>query len=246
MPPGAYPIKAFPGTGDSCSGSMILNAVLAALLGRAKTGQGTLITTSLFGCAVWYNAMGVISAQEAYGDPYPKSEYESVTPFAHIYKCKDGEWIFLCVIQYELMREKMFRIFEMEEYLDDPRFTDIVSVHDHMKELIEIVNERFLRKTCDEWCAIFKAEDCIHQKLVHTRDVVKDQQAWDNDYLQEMTYANGNKSVVPKIPVYFSNYDVLDYKMPGDIGCDTDAVLSGRLGYTEEQIRELRERKVIK
>ncbi len=245
VPPGAFPVKPFPGTGDSCSASMILSAILAALLGRTKTGKGTLITSSLFGNAVWYNAVGVVSAQEAYGDNYPKTEYDSVTPFAHIYRCADGEWIFLCMIDYDRYREKMFRIFGLEEYLKDNRFLTIDSVHEHMEEIIRLINERFLTKTSDEWAEIFEAEDCIYQKLVHAKDVTRDAQAWENGYLEEFTFSNGHKAALPQIPVTFSAYQGLKYKATGPVGSDTDRILA-EMGYTAADIKNMRTKKIIR
>lgn len=243
--PDSFPAKPFPGMGDSCSGSLILNAILTALLGRERTGKGTMITSSLLGSAIWYNAFGVISTQDAYGDRYPKSEYESVTPFAHPYRCSDGEWLFLCVIDYDRQREKMFRILGLTEYLTDERFLDIERAHKHIEELIKLINARFFTKTSDEWASILDAEDCVYQRLMHTKDVAKDLQAWENGYLSDLTFPNGHHAVVPKIPIYFSAYETLDYTIPGPIGRDTDQILTS-MGYTLSEVTQMREAKIIK
>lgn len=56
-------MRASGGYGDMVTGLLIYGGILTALLGREKTGRGTLVTNSLFGTSMWVNAQSIVCAQ---------------------------------------------------------------------------------------------------------------------------------------------------------------------------------------
>ena len=74
--------------------------------------------------------------------------------------------------------------------------------------------------------------------LIHSRDVVKSEQAWANDYFTNLACPDGRSFVVPNSPVKFFGIDVPATRHPDPIGAQTSAVLS-ECGYSADEIKAL-------
>lgn len=240
---GAFPIKMSTGFGDSTVSSILLSATLAALIARDKCGKGTFITSSLYASAIWYCATGVTTSQ--YGNVYPKSKDKPGNPLAHTYLCKDGEWMLMSVVSYDKLYAKTMNLLGLGQYAEDPRFTTMLSCREHLAEFMPIIVGRFLELDSKEWDRILTEGDVVHEICRHHVDCHKDPQALVNGYFQEVTFPNGNKAMLPKVPIQFSEYPVDSYIPTGAVGRDTDEILAG-VGYTPEQIAALKANKATK
>lgn len=56
--PGAFPFKPPGGFGDASTSASFTAGILAALVARQASGTGTLVTSSLHACGIWYNQTG--------------------------------------------------------------------------------------------------------------------------------------------------------------------------------------------
>jgi crotonobetainyl-CoA:carnitine CoA-transferase CaiB-like acyl-CoA transferase len=148
-------------------------------------------------------------------------------------------------VDYAAGKEKLFPILGMESYLEDVRFESLKSARPYMKELVNAISEKFMTKMRDEWAEIFNQYDIVYERLVHYDEVSKDSQAIDNFYLEEVEFNTGAKVKMPKLPLQFSEYDVKGVTPAGAQGCNTAEILS-EMGYAEEEILSLKERKIIK
>lgn len=240
---GYPPIKPIGGMGDSTTSSLFLSGILSALIAKMKTGEGTLVSSSLYGSAIWYAATGVIAA--SYGNEYPKDYMNPPTPFSHSYQCKDGEWLQLTVINYDANYAKMCKLFGIEQVIDDPRFNTQTECRKNMPEFVGIVCEAFKKKTSQEWAEIFKAADVVFEKINHFADIAKDEQALANGYVKEITFKNGEKAPLPQPPVKFSAYEEKEFVVTGEVGRDTDEILAA-VGYTKEEIEKAKASKGVK
>jgi len=241
---GGYPMNPVIGFGDATVANAILSGILAALLGRERTGQGAFLSSSLYGCAIWYGGIGIISAQELYGVKFPKEYMDPALPFSHIYKCKDGEWLIITVIDHDGRYERLCRALGMDEYLQDERYMYIENVKKRKEEFVEIVKQHFLQKTSDEWTKIFDKYDVVYERIAHFSDVLVDQQAWDNSFLKKVRFDSGRDVILPTNPVQFREYDEPDYRITGPIGRDTSEVLE-EIGYSKEVIERMHKNKSI-
>lgn len=243
--PGDFPIKPPAGFGDAAVSSLLLNGILAALLARAKTGEGCRVTTSLYAAGLWLNHTGVTSTQKEYGNIYPKSRYCPMNPFSHLYECRDHEWLVLTVVDYRKNYAKVMRVLGLEQYAEDERYNTIDEVQKRIREFMTMINEAFMQHDRAEWVEKFAQADIVCCELKHMREATEDPQALENGYFEEVTFPNGHQVLMPTIGVEFSAYDVKRYTPSGVIGRDTEQVLQQK-GYSEQQIEELREKGVIR
>ena len=226
------------GFGDMVCGSMIANGVLAALYSAKNTGKGVYATSSLYGTGIWYNYGDVMLRQPQYAKRANRPPvYERCgNPFTWIYRCGDGESVFMGGLDFNTAYDKCMRVLGLEEIMDDPVNRNPKSRVNGAHPLFPIVLETFKKKSAAEWAKLFAEADIVCQRLMGAEEVYRSQQAWDNEYLTEVDYScNGYKTALPNSPVHFEGFDVKPSHQVAGVGSDSVKILKDH-GFTDEQI----------
>lgn len=109
---------------DIACGMYAYQAVLEALLLRARTGEGSALATSLFsGMADW---MTVPLLHQDYGPGAPPRvglNHPSIAPYG-VYACRGGEEVVFSIQNEREWKRLVEQVLERPEMLDDPRFAD--------------------------------------------------------------------------------------------------------------------------
>lgn len=240
---GQFPARATYAMGDIASASYLLNGILMAIIGREKSGHGTLISTSLFNAGIWANGPYVVNTQ--YGHQLPEDRYEPWSPFSDYYQCSDGKWIAPFAKMYVKDRPMLAEVFGIPELVTDPDMENVSKMKKTGK--IRIVTEKLekiiAQKDSKEWSAIFEQNDIPYEIIRHIKDIKDDEQAWANGFVETVKYPD-RETVMPVPPIKYSDYEKREFKITGPIGEDTNEVI-GKLGYTPEYIDELKNKGVI-
>ncbi|HWR06970.1 CaiB/BaiF CoA-transferase family protein [Sporomusa sp.] len=244
VPPGAYPVYSPAGFGDLAVGTILCGGISTALLKREKTGKGEKVSISLFGASVWLAGLMITSTQSRYQNKYPKERLEG-NPMVIPYKTKDGEWVFLTVIEYDRYWPALCKVIEREDLITDARFKTRLDMLNNRAALIPILEEAFETKDIAEWLTRLREADIVHVRLQHLREIENDQQAWANDYLYENTFANGAKAILPSSPIQWAEAGALPRQSGPLLGEHTQELLE-ELGYTQEQIEELKNQRAAR
>ncbi len=244
--PGSFPFNPTYAFGDMSTSSVLFSGILMALLGRVRTGRGTLVNTSLFASGIWCNAVSVVSHQPQFGGKRPLDPLRPADPFSQYYLCADGKWIGIFDNEYQRDLPKFARFFDMPDVIDNPNYTSLgaLAESDAIVEFIERLNKLFLTRTSSEWRDYLSSNSVSCEVMHCTRDVSTDEQALANGYVQELEFKDGLKVMMPCPPVHFLDYEQRRYTPTGRIGEDTDRVFSA-LGYTDEEIARMREENAI-
>ena len=237
------PIRPLPGFGDSTLGVISLAAVLGALLNREKTGKGDFISTSLYSGALWFNSCGLISAQfqEA---TYPRSRYSQPTLYHVVYRTKDDDYFTFSATNWDNMYDKLLEKVGLTQYVNDPRFQTLAGGRGHLQEIVPIFDAVFAEMSTKDVVRIFAELDVVCEVMTNPKNVVTDEQAWANDYLETVELENGDKVVLPKSPIRFTNAKTKAFSKAPMLGAHSADVLR-ELGYEAEAIEDLIQRKVI-
>ena len=115
----------------------------AALYQQARTGRGEKVMVSLYSNAIWALGVGVQSTQ--YGDEYPKTGKMQFPPLVNSYRCADGVWIYMCVIDHERYYNAVMRAIDREDLVDHPLYSDLAACKPVTPELIRVIEEGFQR-----------------------------------------------------------------------------------------------------
>ncbi len=238
--PGDFPARPSYAFGDIATAGYFLSGILTALIGRERSGHGTLVETSLLHAGIWMCAPYVVNTQPAYGHRLPEGRYEPWNPFSDYYLCRDGKYICPIAKFYPKDRFLMAKIFDIPELADDPDLATISSMKKTGKEtaVVRRLEEAIVKRDSEEWIQIFLEHDIPYEIVRRISDIVKDEQAWANGYLEFAEYP-GTNTIVPVPPVKLSEYQRKPYQIQGGTGADTDSILS-KAGYSETEIKQLK------
>ena len=105
--------------------------------------------------------------------------------------------------------------------------------------LVPMFEKIFITKTSAEWLRIFRELDIVCGKINHFADVLEDEQAWANEYIQKYTCPNGNERILPTCPVRLGSQGAIKLGKPFLYGENNNEILEN-LGYNAEQIGHLK------
>ena len=247
IPDGGFPVRPSYAFGDIVSASYFLNGILMALLARGRTGHGTMVSTSLFNTGIWANATSVVNAQPQYGRVYPNPRYDPWNLFSDYYRCADGVWIAPVSKNYTKDRPLLARLFDAPELVEDP---DCVTVSRMRKAgklegVIRHIGDSVAKKTAAEWIKLFEECDLPYETVGSVQTLYRDEQAWANGFLENVSYPDGSETAMPVPPIIFSEYSRRGLAPQGELGADTDGVLAAA-GYSGESIGRMKKDGVIK
>lgn len=236
------PFKPTAGFGDGTNGAIIAAGILAALFRRERTGLGENINTSLYAAALFYNASGIIQGQPQFGLKYPRSRYELPSPSTPLYKTKDEDWVLLSVPNWDGKYADILKVIGLEEYIGDKRFADITEARKDMKFVIDTLDKGFAQTSTADLSKGLIEADIVFERLKNPAELYTDPQAWENNYLREITLENGEKVVVPNNPIQFDSISEYEYTLAPHMGANTTEVLK-EYGYDDATIKKMIESK---
>jgi crotonobetainyl-CoA:carnitine CoA-transferase CaiB-like acyl-CoA transferase len=222
--------------GDTVSGYLLVAEVCAALLRREKTGKGDLVKSSLFHNSIFTMGTMTITSQPPFGRVYPEDRPGWSAPCGD-YQCADGEWVFLSGYT-AAMYPVLYRLIGREDLETDPRFADAAGRWENRHEYYDIVRQEFLKQPSAYWLAGAKKLDLPMTRMGHYRDLVSDEQALANGYVEKVTFRTGREAFMPASPIEMESVGQIPTIPAPEIGADTARILQD-LGYTEEEIQML-------
>ena len=238
--PGSYPVNSRYAMGDTIAGTTLFGGVMTALYQREKTGKGDFVTMSLYNAGIWAFGGSIVMAEKPYCHEFPEKRNFGI-PTNLPYRCADGEWIRCTFFEFERYSERYFGALGIPEV---PAQLGVVTMADAMEAaetLVPMFEKIFVTKTSEEWLKIFRELDIVSGKINHFADVLEDEQAWANQYIQKYTCQNGNERILPTCPVRLGSQGAIPLGKPMQYGENNVDVMQS-LGYSEEQIKELFEK----
>src|SRR4051812_9486732 len=243
--PGGEPVYPTCGLNDRLGAIGLLVAILAALNARSRTGEGQMVHSSLLGWTVNLQAVAVGYAANSGNDLRPPARKDQTDPMYNVYKLGDGIWIALGMcIHTDRYWPRLCQAIERPELIDDPRFSTYSLREQHHRELIEIFDDVFARLTYGDWAERVVEYDLIACRVNSLVDLNEDEQILANNYMVKLPHPDLGEWWYAPTPIEFEKTPVSIRSVAPHHGEHTDEVLA-ELGYSEEEIRGLREREVV-
>src|SRR5215472_8460116 len=120
--PDSPPARSLPGMGDHPTGVSLFAAIMTALYRRDRTGQGTMVATSLMANGLWWNAIQVQAALSGARVVARPSREAAASALANLYRCADGRWFLLNLVSEERDWPRFTLAIGRPELLTDSRF----------------------------------------------------------------------------------------------------------------------------
>ena len=243
--PGAeYPTRISQGVSDQMGAIMLCLGVLSALVCRSQQGIGQKVEASHLSANMWLQGLGISMSLLNEGRSFGSYDREAPTnPLSNLYKCKDGRCIQLMHLQPDPYWRPLARVMEMDDIVDDPRFTDMRARAEHAVELVRIMDDKFATKTADEWDAIFREfeVDFIYAKVQAIEELEHDVQVVANDYISEFDHPVLGDVKMCNHPNKYSETPAGIWREAPELGQHTEQILIDELGYDWDGIKDLQD-----
>jgi crotonobetainyl-CoA:carnitine CoA-transferase CaiB-like acyl-CoA transferase len=237
-PPGADPVGMPAGAfGDATSGMALAGGVSAALVKKARTGEGSVVEASLLGTAMWAMQMWITGARAAGLDDMPRTTRQR--PFnvlVNTYLTADDRWIALCMLQADQYWPGVCHAIDRDDLIDDARFADAKLRAENVEACVAELEATFRAEPLDVWTARLATQDGQWDVLKKVSEVLDDPQVEANQFAHRVPYADGHELSLVQSPVQFDQAPATVRPAP-EFGADTDAVLEA-LGWDSEAIIE--------
>lgn len=240
------PLPIVEGIADQTGAVMLAYGVLAALLARERQGIGQKVDASLLGSMMWLQALSV-SAKLLLGFSIPRIPRRyAANPLWNQYCCRDGKWIALGMLQADRYWPTLCGALGCPDLIEDERFATMRARAGNAGECVAVLDEAFAAKPRDEWLQILRnAGDLIFTPVNSVDDLPDDPQVRANGYIVDFDHPAFGRTQVIGPPIRLSETPAVVRAAAPEFGQHTEEILRGLLGYSWEQIGELKEREVI-
>lgn len=237
---GGPPARVGVSIGDIASGLFAAVAVLAAVEGRHKSGEGAFVDVSMMDCqlALMENAVSrYLNAGEV--PVRLGSRHPLIAPFQSFNTADQP--IAICV-DTEPQWHRFCHALGVEALLDDPRFADGPMRAARHAELEPLLNAVFSQGRRDDFLERLEAADVPCSPINSIPEVTQDPQVAHRQVLVEVPKASGIKYV--GAPFHYNGGPVSGETAPPALGAHSEEILA-ELGLDNVRIAELRRNGVL-
>ena len=236
------PSSSTPGMGDHPTASALFGAIMMALYKREITGEGSEVSSSLMANGLWSN--GIYNQAALCGANFVENTGRGTKgALAEKYKCKDGRWFILVMLNEEREWPLLLRCLKREDVNDDKRFNTREDRAKNSLELMKILDEEFLSKHWGQLKELFEKSGVTFGSISEPYDHINDQQISDNEFFTKFTDKEDLLTV--DSPIFMKDEKKRKPKTAPEIGEHTRQILE-ELNYDKNEIDKLENKKIIR
>ena len=236
---------------DLASGVMHgIIGVLLGLIAREKTGKGQHVDVSyLDGVVSLLGSLPIIPEYLLKG-VIPKRGETSLSgayPYYGIYQTKDSGFISLGCMEPHYWRNLCHALGreDLDEYYSRPEHQMQKPAGEKWSEISSWLRKVFVNKTRDEWLEFFRDKDVCIAKVQNVEELLNDPQVKYRRMITELVDPHLGRIQQVGIPIKLSDTPGSIRSLAPVLGQDTKTILEGELGFSIEDIRNLRQNGVI-
>lgn len=234
-PKGGEPVQLRTAFGDHVAAMATAAGVLAALHERTRTGKGRLVEASLLRAA-HYAAGSDFAIQHVRGRIASNRPRRSVpNPLINTFRTSDMRWISLLTRQGEGDWPKLCRALNVENLVEDPRFSRAKGRRENGAELVPLLDEAFGKLTLEQTRAALDSEEMIWAPMLTAAEACADPQVIASGAVVQTPAADGGTFPAPASPVRFPGADDGPKGSSPRPGEHTRTVLA-EIGYSAAEI----------
>lgn len=242
--PGTMPTQGLPGMGDHPTGVALYAGIVTALLNRERSGEGSMVETSLLANGLW-SAAGIVQGVMADGDmPLYRSLNESPPAMMRPYETLDGRWLQFNMIRNEDLQSLLFVALDAPELLADPRFSSQELMFENRELLGRELQKIIEQNAAKHWLKIFDSYELPVNLVALVEESKNDPQVLQNQMVVAPEDDRIRTPLIVEHPIQISNVPKVGPTCAPALGEHTGEVLAD-LGYTVEEVTRLRESGII-
>lgn len=211
--------------------------LLAAVVQRQATGQGQHVDVSMTDCSFSLNAMAGAAYLTAGIEPSMQGNAINGGSFYDYYCSRDGQWFSVGSLEPQFMQQ-------LCSALGRPELAVLGLRPDKQAELKSALREEFVKRDAAAWREVFAALDACVEPLLKFSEAVEHPQIRARELVVDVPREGKPAQRQLAHPIKFSAGVGEPRHIGAPLGAHNEEVLRG-LGYSPEQIAELKAAKVI-
>lgn len=219
---------------DKLTGIVAAQAITAALLSRARTGEGQHIHLSMLDAVIaflWGSDMG---SQTFIDSPFPQQKAASFVDL--IYETADGH--ISVAVQSNKEWAALSRAFEMPELLEDARFKTPALRQENIDARLTLTQDILRTRPASEWITRLEAEDVPCAPVLTRTNMIDHPQVVANGIVVETDHHLAGGVRQARLAAQFSGTPAEHRRGGPALGEHTAEILGG-IGYTADEIATL-------
>ena len=238
---------------DLTTGSYAALAACMALRYRDKTGLGQFVDISMQDVMYTNNYRAMMDkalepilekATQTLGRrPDQVLNSQDRMPFYSFFKAKDGKVAIVAITQRQW--RDLCEVIRRPEMATDARFANLIAQIHHHAEAVALIEEWTSQNACAQIIQHLEAKKIPCGIAYSIKQVNEDENLRQRGMFQKVEHARLGPVDVPGIPYQFSS-KLGGIKLPApELGEHNQMLLQNWLGYSEKEIEQLREDKII-
>jgi formyl-CoA transferase len=223
---------------DHLAGVFAAYGILAALVGRAQTGRGQRVETSLLQATVAF--IGENAARYFESGEVPDRAHRTQTAQVYAFVAGDGLPFVIHLSSPQKFFVGLTRAIARPELADDPRFADRTARQQHYPELEAVLGETFRQQPRAVWLERLHAEDVPAAPLYDVQEVFADPQVRHLGMERTLHHPERGPVRLVESAVRLSDLTEPSGQPPPVLGEHTAALLY-ELGYGADAVGRLRQ-----
>jgi crotonobetainyl-CoA:carnitine CoA-transferase CaiB-like acyl-CoA transferase len=220
-----HPAVQGPGFGDLQGGITLAGGLCAALFHRERTGEPSIVDSSLLAQAMWSIAPSIAVADLFDIDGIPGAPPGlAMNPLVNRYKTRDGRFIQLVFLQPDRYWAGFCERIGLAELAADPRFVPSSNLIANADEASALVGAAIASQDLAHWREVLEDEPGVWAALATPKETLNDPQVRPNGYVVSNLDGEGNEYQIVAAPVQFDETPPAPARAP-EYGEHTEEIL---------------------
>lgn len=222
---------------DKTCGLVTVNAILAALLERSRSGEGQFVEIPMLETMVAFNMADHIFGYTFDPPEGPMGYSRVLTPSRRPYKTTDG---YICLLAYtDIQWIRFWEEVGRPELKDDPRFDSLASRADNIEAVYSLAGEFIATRSTADWLEVLPRLEIPCGEIVELENIPDDPHLQAVGFFRSETHPTEGDITVPDTPVQFSRTPASIDRLQPKLG-EHSAEILREAGLDDDAIEKMR------
>ena len=229
---------------DFAVGTAMVFFILAALHHRDQTGEGQYLDLSMAETVTAMLPEAMMDYFLNWRDDGPIGNRDTAMAPHGVFPVRgDDQWIAIAIASDQEFGA-LCEVLAVPALAKDPRFAKLASRLANVDDLEREISSRTREFDRDGLVQKLRERNLAVGPVYGPLDLMEDQALRESGMLIELDHPESGRRIVPGLPVGFSAMQP-DYRPAPTIGADSEEVLGELLGYSRDEIAQLRAEKIL-